>query len=409
MLTALRHPRFARLLGALTVSTAGDWLYNLALLAFVYDRTGSSAWVGATTAARVLPIVLAGPFGGVVADRFDRRRVMIASDVVRTGLMAALALVAAFALPVVLAPVLAALATLAASPYPSCVAATTPRLVPDEDLAAANAARTVINPVCIVAGPVLGAVLLLVGPASVAFALNGLTFALSAVLVLTIPAGAAFGSPSGSAEQERPKLLADLRAGAGALLAAPRALRLVGADIGCSVIYGAQTVLLLVVAHRLGLGGEGYGLLLAAIGAGGVLGAVLAGRIPGAERSPRILAAALLGVALPLPLLAVAPDLAAALVLCVVGGMGAVAVEVMCETGLQRTLEPEVVGRAYGFAFPAAIGGIVIGSLVAPVLLGALGLAGALGLLGAGLTAYALSFAGARAAAAPEPVAAPAV
>src|SRR6187402_3876029 len=83
------YPRFRRLLASLAVSQAGDWLYNLALLAFVYERTHSSAWVGLTTAARVLPIVVCGPLGGVLADRYDRRRIMIASDAIRLGLMLA--------------------------------------------------------------------------------------------------------------------------------------------------------------------------------------------------------------------------------------------------------------------------------------------------------------------------------
>ena len=64
MNVARRYPRFRRLLASLAVSQAGDWLYNLALLAFVYERTHSSAWLGLTTAARVLPIVVCGPLGG---------------------------------------------------------------------------------------------------------------------------------------------------------------------------------------------------------------------------------------------------------------------------------------------------------------------------------------------------------
>src|SRR4051794_30060652 len=386
MLTALRHRRFARLLAALTVSSAGDWLYNLALLAFVYDRTGSSTWVGVTTAARVVPVVLAGPLGGVIADRFDRRRVMVASDVARTGLMGGLALLAATGGPVLLAPVLAALATLASTPHAPSVAASTPHLVPDEDLEAANAARSVIAPVCIVAGPVLGAVLLLVGPPSMAFALNGLTFAASALLTLSIPAGPAFRPAA--ADGERPRVLADLRAGASAMLAAPRSLRLlVGADIGCSLVYGAQTVLLLVVAHRLGLGAGGYGVLLAGYGAGGVIGAALAGRAGGA---PRVVGPALAVVGLAVPLVVLAPGIVPAVALAVAGGAGALIVEVSCETALQRDLEPEVLGRAYGFAFPASIGGIVIGSAVSPLLLRAPRLLRAAAVLGLALVAYAL-------------------
>ena len=192
MNVARRYPRFRRLLASLAVSQAGDWLYNLALLAFVYERTHSSAWLGITTAARVLPIVVCGPLGGVIADRYDRRRIMIASDAIRLVLMLALAAVAAAGLPIVLAPVIAALSTAASSAYMPCVAATTPRLVDDADLPAANAARSAIGQVCIVAGPGFGALLLLVGPPSLAFALNGATFALSALAVASLPAGPLF-------------------------------------------------------------------------------------------------------------------------------------------------------------------------------------------------------------------------
>jgi MFS family permease len=109
MLTLVRGNRpLRRLLAALAVSQVGDWLYNLALLALVYDRTHSVTWTAVTTAARVLPIVLLSPFGGVLADRRDRRRLMIVSDMVRIGCMVLLAVVAGVGLPVLLAPLLAA-------------------------------------------------------------------------------------------------------------------------------------------------------------------------------------------------------------------------------------------------------------------------------------------------------------
>ena len=98
---ALRYPAFRSLLAGLAVSQLGDWLYNLALVALVYERTDSVLWAGVTTAARVVPIVALGPLGGVVADRFDRRAVMVACDLIRLVLMAALALVAAASLPIV--------------------------------------------------------------------------------------------------------------------------------------------------------------------------------------------------------------------------------------------------------------------------------------------------------------------
>src|SRR5690242_17098707 len=113
-----RNGPLRRLLAALAVSQLGDWLYNLALLAFVYNRTHSVTWTAVTTAARVLPVVALGAFGGVLADRYDRRRLMIASDVVRAAAMVLLAAVALTGLPVLLAPILAATATAAGVVYP---------------------------------------------------------------------------------------------------------------------------------------------------------------------------------------------------------------------------------------------------------------------------------------------------
>ena len=394
MPTALRHPRFARLLAALAVSQAGDWLYNLALLAYVDHETHSATWLGLTTAARVAPIVVAGPLGGVLADRVDRRMLMIATDVARAVLMGLLTLVAVAGLPVILAPALAALATLAAVPHAPCVAVSTPQLVDAEDLPAANAARAAIGPVCIVAGPALGAILLLLGPPSLAFALNGLTFVVSALLVVSIPAGPAFRpAPRTDAAAARPTVVADLRAGAQALLARAGTRRLVGADIACSLVYGALTVLLLLVAGRLGLGADGYGYLLGAMGLGGVVGAAVAGPLGREDRQPAALVGALLCVAVPLPLLGVTHALVAALALSFVGGLGAITVEILVETSLQRSLPADVLGRAYGFALPAALSGIVAGSLIAPALVALAGLGGALALLGAAVALVALAVA----------------
>jgi hypothetical protein len=76
--------------------------------------------------------------------------------------------------------------------------------------------------------------------------------------------------------------------------------------------------------------------------------------------------------------------------LCLAGftGAGALCVEVMTETGLQRMLDAEVFGRAYGLALPASIAGIAVGSVVAPALVSALGLTAALLACGAVVTAY---------------------
>src|SRR3954447_2411295 len=84
-----------------------------------------------------------------------------------------------------------------------------------------------------------------------------------------------------------------------------------GADIAASAVYGAQTVLLVLLARR--FGGDGYGLMLAAIGAGGLLGAAVGGHVA-ARQSSAVLVAALLMVAAPMALLAASPSLPAAMI-----------------------------------------------------------------------------------------------
>jgi MFS family permease len=372
---SLRHRSFRRLLVALAVSQAGDWLYNVALLAFVYERTHSAGWVAATTAVRVVPVVLLGPIGGVLADRFDRRRTMVASDLVRAGCMLGLAAVAATGLPILLAPLLAALSTAASAPCPASAAATTPRLVPDADLPGANAARSAVGMAAITAGPVVGAVLLLLGSPTAAFLVNACTFAFSAVAVLAIPAGPAF-APACSGQHD--SVVADVVLGARALRRRPVAIRLVGADVVCSVVYGMQTVLLLVLSRTLGFGPAGYGWVLAAMGTGGILGTTVASRAARSARPRRVLVLALLGVAAPAALMAATPCLTGLLVWAVLCGAGSVLVEVLCETALQRDLDEEVFARAYGIAYPASIAGIAGGSLVAAPLMLEIGLSGAL-------------------------------
>jgi len=387
---ALRSRPFRRLLVALAISQAGDWLYNVALLAFVFERTHSAGWVAATTAVRVLPIVVLGPLGGVLADRFDRQKVMVASDLIRVLCMLGLTAVALTDLPVVLAPLLAAAATAAAAPYGPCTAATTPRLVPDEDLPGANAARSAVGMAAIAAGPVVGAVLLLLGEPAAAFILNAGTFALSAILVLSIPPGPVFAPP---VTGERQSVLADVVTGARALREHPVAVRLVGADVICSVVYGMQTVLLLLLSRSLGLGDAGYGYVLAGLGVGGIIGTTLTSRAARSTHPRRTLVLALLAVAGPAALMAVTPCLTGLLVWSVVGGAGAALVEVLTETALQRDLDEEVFARAYGIALPAAIAGIVGGSLVAAPVVMTVGLSGALvatGLLSAAYAAYLL-------------------
>lgn len=383
---ALSHSPFRRLLAGLAISQIGDWLYNLALVTLVYERTHSAMWAGVAAAARVVPLVVLGPFGGVIADRFNRRRVMVTSDVVRLALMVLLAIVAAARLPIVLVPLIAAAATVAGSPYLPSAAGVTPVLVPDADLPGANSARSAVTSLGLILGPAIGGVLLLLGSAWLAFAVNAVTFGLSALATAAIPANPAF-RPARS--QERPEgMFREVADGAKVLRTHTHVLQLVGADLMCSLVYGMMTILLLGVATQAGLGMNGYGYLFAGIGVGALAGAMLASRAIRCPHPRAVLLLALAAVGLPTMALALVHWGPAAIVLVAIVGAGSILVEIVTDTTVQRVLPSEVIGRAYGITLPAAIAGIVLGALIAPILTDAFGGTGALLACGAAATAY---------------------
>jgi MFS family permease len=384
---ALRERNIRRLLAGLAASQAGDWLYNLALLALVYDRTHSSVWVGLTTAARVVPAVVLGPLAGVLADRVDRRVLMLGSDSIGAVTMAALALVALAHGPVVLIPLLAAACTTAASVYIPCVVAVMPRLASDEQLPAANAARVSIQSICVVGGPLFGAALMLVGSVTIAFIVNAATFLLGALAVAGLPREA-LRRPTAAEGQAHQGLRRELASGWQALRGYGQATGIVGANVIASAVYGALTVLLVVLGVRLGLGAAGYGYLLAAIGAGGALAAGVANKAASSGSPRRALIISMIAVGVPLPALAIVNWLPGAIVFAALFGAGSVVAEVVGDTCLQRELDPSVFARAYGLVLPACLGGIVAGALLAPLGIALVGFTGTLVVLGAGVIGY---------------------
>ena len=123
----LAIPDARALIGASAASEIGNWLYNAALLGYVYSATHSAGWVGAATICRLLPYVLLGPFGGAIADRYSRRTVLLAGDAVRVLLMAAVAATVAGAGPVALVIALTAVASAAGCAEKPAAMALVPR------------------------------------------------------------------------------------------------------------------------------------------------------------------------------------------------------------------------------------------------------------------------------------------
>jgi MFS family permease len=246
---AIRDAR--TLITASAVSQLGDWLYNAALLGYVYGATRSAGWVGAATIVRLLPYVLLGPLGGAVADRFSRRTVLLVGDVARVVLMAALAVVVATHGPVVAALALTAVSSAAGGAERPAAMAWLPRLVGESRLGPANALLHTAQDLGTVLGPVVGALLLAVTSPWIAFAANGMTFAVSALLIGSI-------RPDRRPARSAARGHGAIRHGVRAARATPFVAALFCVVAMVELTYGAQTVQLVIYARRsLGLGAGG--------------------------------------------------------------------------------------------------------------------------------------------------------
>jgi MFS family permease len=376
----LALPGARALIGASAASQIGNWLYNAALLGYVYGETHSAVWVGAATIFRGLPYVLLGPFGGVVADRYSRRTVLLAGDGLRMLLMAALAATVASAGPVALVIALTALASTAGCAEKAAAMALLPGLVGEVRLGAANALLHTVQALGVVIGPAIGAILLAVAPAWVAFAANGATFAVSALLISAIrpdraPAG---GRMSG---------VAQLAAGMRTVRTTAFAMWLIVVVAMAEFTYGAQTVQLVVYARQsLGLGSGGYGVLLTAAGVGGLLSAVVNGRLAtGKQVSLIVIVAGSLACAAQLAYAGVRA-LTIALVVTVIGSVGLVSCQVVGETALARIVPREALGRVIGIFNAASRTAIIAGAVLASVLVASTSLRASLLTLGAAAT-----------------------
>ncbi len=381
--TALQQPDFRRLIISMGLSSGGDWLYNVALVIFVYQQTGSPGWVAATTITRLAPYVFLGPIGGAIAERHDARRVMVISDVVRAVLMGLLAVVAATGSSAGLAVGLSFLATAAGTAYLPCVARGVPELVGEQHLAAANSVSSTVQNVAVVIGPAIGGLVLVFGSTTWAFAINALTFLASAAVLRGIH------PIPGASSLEGTSLRAQLAGGWHVLRTSRAARWLTATQMMGAGVYGLVTVFfVLIPTDLLDAGSSGTGLLYAAVGIGGVAIAGVTTTMADSRRPSiwLVVAIALSG----LPLAALAPMDSMGLALGVVAVLGAALVvgDIVAMTVLQRSLPPDAIARVFGMADALTVLAMLAGSAVAPMVVDALGLEEAL--IACGLASAAL-------------------
>lgn len=366
MLAPLRHRDFRLLTAALAISGAGSWAYNVGLAVYVYEQTHSATWVGAATIGRMVPSMLFGAYGGVLAERFERVRLMIVLNVACAAVMALLAIVCAAKGPVLLVILLAAVNSIISMAITPADYATTPQVVPAADLAAANTIRNTVENLTVIAGPALGGLLLLLGPTPVAFAVNAASFLVAAAVCAFVRARS---TPVDVTESGEAGPLRQMLVGLSTILASVTTTLLVLYSVIASFVYGVDTVqFVLLSKERLGTGTDGYGYLLAGLGVGGVLAAGLVNRISAWPRLGTIILTGMAVYCLPTLLFLGVHSPVLAFVIQALRGAGTLIVDVLAMTAMQRSLPPERLARVMGAYFTLVLGAISLGALLTPIL-----------------------------------------
>ncbi|MHB1941417.1 MAG: MFS transporter, partial [Candidatus Dormibacteria bacterium] len=336
--SVLRHRDLRLLLTGELISAIGGWAYNVALAVYVYDSTHSALWVSSVFLVRFIPSMLLSAYGGVMAERFERVRLMVTGDLLMMLWQALLTLSVFLHGPVALAIVLAGLTSVSSTPYTPAVAAMVPQLAGEDDLAAANALNSTINNLVIIVGPGLGALLLIVSSPAVVFGVNAATFGFAAAMVSRLRARS---HPSDVTEAGSAGPLRQMWRGLQAIAASRSALALVSFSVLASFVYGTDTVLFVYISKlQLGTGATGYGYLLAAMGVGGILGALFVNQLAALPRLGPVITAGMVVYCLPTFLLIWVHSPGLAFVLEVVRGSGTLVVDVLAITALQRSVSP---------------------------------------------------------------------
>ena len=384
-----RNRDYRLLFSGLAISMSGSWAYNVALVVFVFNATHSPAWVAAASMTRFLCALIASPFGGLLADRVERVRLMVTLDAVALVLQAGLAVLAALNGAVVLAIILAALTSVTGSSYDPAARAATPAIVGEEHLAAANSAQSAVENLAVIVGPAIAGALLIFAPPAIVFGVNGATFGLSALLVGQIrarsqPVDISKGGTVGPLKQ--------MAGGLAAFFKSPTVMLLAGFSILASFVYGTDTVLFVVISKdQLGTGSAGYGYLLAALGVGGIVMAAFMNRIAAARRLGAIIVIGMAVYCLPTALLTVVHAPWIAFLIEVLRGAGTIVVDVLAITALQRVVKPEVVARVFGVFFAFVLAAVSLGALLMPILLGIVGLKSTLLIMGFAIPALSVA------------------
>lgn len=363
-LQPLRHRSFALLWTAALVSNIGSWVQTVAVGVLVTTLTGQAGWTGLVAAAGFLPIGILSPVGGALADRADRRKLLIATKVGETFFAALLAVlvVGGHTGPVEVTLAVLGGGCMAALGLPA-YQAVLPDLVPREQLLGAISLSSAQFNLGRVVGPALAGLVLVVGSYTWAFVLNAASYAavLGVLLVVRLPPPMVTDDGKG--------LWRRITVGARGAAAEP-GCRLAIATIGVVALLMSPFIALIpAVAIKVLDAGEGAtSVLITAQGLGAVAGAFGLASMARRYGRRRVLLTNLFTLPVLLVLYALAPNLGTAAVALVAVGAGyigilsglATVVQLRAPTGLRaRILSLYMV--ALGTVYP--VGAVIHGAL----------------------------------------------
>jgi dTMP kinase len=355
----LINPAFSRLWRAMLVSSLGDWVGFVAVASLVAHLGGkrlAGLAVAGVMLARLLPSILFGPFAGVLADRVDRRKVMISADLARGGLYAAMPFLPTLGLIFLFSFFIECLSLL----WTPAKDASVPNLVPRRQLSNANSIGLITTYGTLPLGATIYTALAGIAAGfggsylgghqeALALWLDGATFLFSARMIW----GVDLKQPARSALDGRAKLslvsaVADIREGIRFL----REHRIVRAmTLGIVVAFsGAGAVISLgpvFAQYSVGAGATGFGFLMTALGIGMGIGMGVSGPLSRRFERDVVFALALMGSAVCLFIVAGTSTILVAALVTVPMGAGAGIAWVIGYTMLQENVTDEFRGRTF--------------------------------------------------------------
>ena len=342
-LELLRRNRDFRLLFLATLgSLLGTWLATIALTVDIYDSTHSGSWVSALLIAVFLPTVIVGVAVGPLLDRLSRRKLMIASDLLRAGVFVAL--------PFVDRPIwivgLAAVSGLGNAVYRPAVNAGLPNLLEENELEKGNALFMTVENMAWAAGPLIGGVIVATSGTSAAYWINAVSFVFSAFLLRLIAAN--------RLQSEIPLSRGHWRDLADGITLARRspAVQLVLAAwsiqmLGVACINVGEVVIAKASFHA---GDFGFGLLFAASGVGLAVGSFAGGMLAERRAIGSLYGPAIVLAGLGYGIAAIAPNVWLALPAVILAGVGNGAAALYNVLLIQRGVPDSYRGRAFTIA-----------------------------------------------------------